>query len=64
MTSIFYLLTSRVLIFSDLHKNVHKAYTTKRRARGSRDMPKRNAVAVVYEHDVINVERGGVRVEV
>ena len=60
----FYLLTSRVLIFSDLHKKVHKAYTTKRRARGSRDMPKRNAVAVVYVYNVMNVERGEIRVEV
>lgn len=54
-----YLLTSRVLIFSDLHRKVHNAYTTKSRARGKRDMPKRKAVAV--ELVGCGEYRGGVR---
>ena len=57
-----YLLTSRVFIFSDLHRKVHNAYTTKRRARGKRDMPKRNAVAV--ERIGCSEYRCGVRFEV
>lgn len=40
-----YLLTSLVLIFSLRHRKVHSAYITNSRARGSRDIPKRNAVA-------------------
>jgi hypothetical protein len=44
-----YLLTSLVLIFSLRHRKVQSAYITNSRAKGSRDMPKRNAVARSYK---------------